>query len=171
MIEVKIANLIVDTKTNLPVITLQELGGSRILPIVIGLAEARAIAAALEDMTFPRPMTHDLFYNTLTSLGQKLVNVAITELRENTFYAVMELSSKQQKTQQLDCRPSDAIALAVRSQAPIYVSNKVFLKLDGHPSKTKPDPRPVIVPNTQNDESLKEFLENLQPEEFGKYKM
>jgi len=164
MIEMTVSELIVDTQSNTPIVVLREKGGSRILPIWIGIMEATAIAMELEDVRFPRPMTHDLMKNLLEHLNVVVDRVEVCDLRENTYYALIHLRSGDKKSA-VDARPSDAIALAIRTRSPIYVADKVLRK-SGQTEGFKP----VIVDPDDRDK-LAELLEELSPEDFGKYKM
>ena len=160
----KVFGLTIDPLTNSPIMILKDLDGDKTVPIWIGLLEATAIASELENIKFSRPMTHDLMKNLMDQLGVKLAKVEICDLRDNTFFAIMYLIL-QGKEISMDARPSDAIALALRTKAPIYVEEQVIQK-----SKT------VDLGNKeeiQSEEGKKwtEILEALSSEDFGKYKM
>jgi bifunctional DNase/RNase len=135
------------------------------LPIWIGLFEASAIATELEKISFSRPMTHDLINELLKSLEVNVMMIEINDLRDNTFFAMIHLLINGNKVA-VDSRPSDAIALALRANAPIYVHEKVIDK-----SRNIEFGKKVPGLETVNSEKLKDFLENLSPEDFGKYKM
>ena len=123
--EVRILQVTIDPDTASPVVLIEDLERSAVLPIVIGSGEAFAIATALDRVTLPRPMTHDLIRNILDETRTTVVKVVITELRDDTFYAVIVLKSKGREIA-VDSRPSDAIAVAVRTGAPIFVSTELF---------------------------------------------
>ncbi|MFN0088267.1 MAG: bifunctional nuclease family protein [Blastocatellia bacterium] len=123
--EVKIRSLLVDPTTNSPIVLLKELEGEAILPIWVGPFEANSIASEIEKTAPQRPMTHDLLRNVITQMGGVVRKVVVTELRENTFYAVIEVDNRGE-TVLLDSRPSDAIALALRVDCPIYIREEVF---------------------------------------------
>lgn len=124
--ETKIRALIVDPNSGTPVLILKDLDSDDMVPIWVGACEANAIAAALENNLPPRPMTHDLLRNLVTHLGLRVVRVVITALRENTYYANIELLDGKEELVTLDARPSDAIALALRAACPIMVSRQIF---------------------------------------------
>jgi hypothetical protein len=124
-LEVKIRGLLVDPTTNSPIVLLKELDGEGILPIWVGPYEANSIASEIEKLSPQRPMTHDLLKNVITQLGGVVQRVVVTELRENTFYAVIEIAIDGQLFL-IDSRPSDAIALALRTDSPIYIREEVF---------------------------------------------
>ncbi len=124
-LEVKIRGLLVDPTTNSPIVLLKELDGESILPIWVGPYEANSIASEIEKLAPQRPMTHDLLRNVITQMGGVVKRVIVTELRENTFYAVIEIAVDEQLFL-IDSRPSDAIALALRTDAPIFIREEVF---------------------------------------------
>ncbi len=161
---VSIHGLAMDPKNNSPVLLLKDDGAQRALPVWIGMFEANAIATCLAGMKSPRPMTHDLLYNTFTQAGYRVSKVVITELKDTTFFAVIYLSSNSGKIE-LDSRPSDAVALAVRSDAPIYVMEDVLDRSAVDMSTIEDQ-----TATSQKDEWL-EMLKNMDPEDFSKYKM
>ncbi len=120
LVEVKIGALIMDPNSNSPIVVLKGVDSDTILPIWVGAFEANAIALEIEKIVPQRPMTHDLIRNLITEIGFQVIRVIITDLRENTFYALIELTDQTGKTVTLDARPSDAIALALRSDCAIY---------------------------------------------------
>lgn len=126
IIEVKIGALIMDPNTNNPIVVLKGVESETILPIWVGAFEANAIALEIEKIAPQRPMTHDLLRNIIIELGLKINRVVINDLRENTFYALIELTTAENKIIALDSRPSDAIALALRLDCPIFVEQKVI---------------------------------------------
>jgi bifunctional DNase/RNase len=160
VIQVKVHGLSIDASNNSPIVVLKEQDGERILPIWIGLLEATAIASELENISFTRPMTHDLFVNLLQALGCTLLKVEIVDIRDSIFYASLHVNNDSNRVVRLDARPSDAIALALRAQAPIYVAAHVFgvekasMRVDG-----------------EGQEKWRDLLERMSPEDFGKYKM
>ena len=126
LVEVKIGALIMDPNSNSPIVVLKGVDSDTILPIWVGAFEANAIALEIEKIVPQRPMTHDLIRNLITQIGYKVVRVIITDLRENTFYALIELADENGKIVALDARPSDAIALALRSDCAIFAAQKVL---------------------------------------------
>lgn len=126
LVEVKIGALIMDPNTNNPIVVLKGVDSESILPIWVGAYEANAIALEIEKIVPQRPMTHDLLRNLITETGLKVLRVIINDLRDNTFYALIEMSDKKDKMTVLDARPSDAIALALRLDCAIYVEQKVI---------------------------------------------
>lgn len=136
LVEVKIGALIMDPNTNTPIVVLKGVDSDTILPIWVGAYEANAIALEIEKIVPQRPMTHDLLRNFIVETGYDLKRVTISELRDNTFYALIELIDNQHQTLILDARPSDAIALALRLDCPIFVE-KVVLDLSASSSKTE----------------------------------
>ena len=158
--EFKIKGLMMDPMTNSPIVILQELEKKTLLPIWVGIFEANAIALQIERIDTPRPMIHDLLKNILLHLDGYVEKVVVTALRENTFYASIHLYLNGE-TLTIDSRPSDAIALALRTDAPIYVTEDVINKSRNMTiEKDKLDPDDVT-----------EWLENLNPEDLGKYEM
>jgi hypothetical protein len=143
----------------MPIVILRDAENQRVLPIWVGPVEANAIALQIENIAPPRPMTHDLLRNVVADLGATLVRVIIADLRDNTFYAYLELH-RNGDVQLLDARPSDAIALAIRAKAPVFVDTKVLDQA-----------RSVDVSSEQADqERLQRWLESLDPDDLG-YKM
>jgi len=159
-IEMTIKGLMVDPVTNMPIIVLRDEAGDRMLPIWVGIFEANAIALQIENVATPRPMTHDLLRNVIEDLDGAVQKVVVSELKENTFFAVIHLDVRGDVVL-IDARPSDAIALALRTKAPIYVEEDVIdnaKALDGAPEKT-------------DNERLQKWLESLDSDDLGKYKM
>ncbi|MCX7822567.1 MAG: bifunctional nuclease family protein [Syntrophobacterales bacterium] len=165
MIEMTVSELVVDTQSNTPVVVLREKGGNRMLPIWIGIMEATAIAMELEEVRFPRPMTHDLMKNLLDHLNVRVSRVEVCDLRDNTYYALIHLRTGEWESA-VDARPSDAIALALRTKSPIYVADKVLKKSIQSDEAIK-----TVLVDPEDREKLAELLEELSPEDFGKYKM
>jgi len=125
-IEVKIRALMMDPNSGTPIIILKDVNSETMLPIWVGAYEANAIALEIEKIAPPRPMTHDLLRNLIVELGLKVDRVVVTSLRENTFYAVIEMTAENGDSMRLDSRPSDAIALALRADCPIFVDTEVI---------------------------------------------
>jgi bifunctional DNase/RNase len=159
-IEMKIRGLMVDPATNAPIVILKDVQGDTVLPIWVGLYEANAIALEVEKATTPRPMTHDLLKNLLQGLNATLQRVVVTELKNDTFYAVLWLEQDGEPVT-IDCRPSDALALALRADCPIYVDEDVL-----RVAKVIPNPT-----DQATQEELRRWLENLNDEDLGRYKM
>ena len=159
-IEMKVKGLVVDPISKMPIVVLEDAQGDRMLPIWIGVFEANAIALKIEDIPTPRPMTHDLIKNFLNEFNLEVKRVIVNDVRDNTFYAEIECINQGQLVA-IDSRPSDAIALALRLQAPIFVTEDVIQK--AHSLK--------FDDNLEDSEKLKKWLEGLKPEDFGKYKM
>jgi len=159
-IEMTIKGLMVDPITNMPIIILRDKAGDRVLPIWVGIFEANAIALQMENITTPRPMTHDLLRNVINDLKASVQKVVVSDLRENTFYALIYMTVNGD-TLAIDARPSDAIALALRTRAPIFVEEAV---IDSAKSID-------FTSEKADSERLQKWLESLDPEELGKYKM
>ena len=159
-IEMTVKGLTLDPLTNMPIVILKDMEEKRVLPIWIGLFEANAIALELEKITTPRPMTHDLMRDLINGLNATVTKIVVNDLKNSTFYAMIHLVMNGNQIE-VDSRPSDAIALALRSNAPIYVAAEVVNKS-----------RSIDVSRESEDaDQLKEWLENLKPEDFGKYQM
>ncbi|MGD2135067.1 MAG: bifunctional nuclease family protein [Gemmatimonadales bacterium] len=163
MIEVTVAHLGLDRATNTPVVILQEKDGERVLPIWIGPAEASAIAMELAGVKFSRPLTHDLVKQIVLGLGASLERVLISQVKENTYYAEMHLA-RDDHVIHVDARPSDSIAVALRLQAPIF-TQEGLLELTSVDTVEPMSPSPEGM----DPESLKSYLENMDPEDFGKF--
>jgi bifunctional DNase/RNase len=158
-VEMKIRGLVMDPSTNMPIVILKDLVSDAVLPIWVGLYEANAIALEIEKTTTPRPMTHDLARNLIDGLNASVEKIVVNELRNETFYAVIWLR-QDGETVTLDARPSDAIALALRCDCPIYVSEEVLRVAKIAPATTDTTP-----------EELRRWLEGLNDEDLGRYKM
>jgi bifunctional DNase/RNase len=157
MIEMSLAGVRIELPTNQPIVLLREAEGERFLPIWIGQAEAAAIALALQGVVTPRPMTHDLLKNILEEIAVQVESIVITELREGTFYAVINMQ-RNGAAYEISSRPSDAIALAVRLNCKIFASEEVLNEASN------------LIPSGADDEEVekfREFLENVNPEDFG----
>jgi uncharacterized protein len=160
MLKMEIKGLLMDPVSNMPVVILRDSADGIFLPIWVGIFEANAIAIEMERVTTPRPMTHDLLRNVLKELETKVERIVINDLRDNTFFARIHLS-RGAATWNIDSRPSDAIALALRSKADIFVEEEVLEK-----SRTLREEG-----EEQDPERLRKWLEEVNPEELGKYKM
>lgn len=159
-VEMKISGLIPDPMTNMPIVVLKDNASGIVLPIWVGAYEANAIALEIEKITTPRPMTHDLLKNLLIGLETTVRKVVVTELREDTFFAVIWLERDGQSIS-IDSRPSDALALALRMDCPIFVEDEVLKhsKLAGNLS------------DRASSDELRKWLENLGEDDLGRYKM
>jgi uncharacterized protein len=162
--EMKVSGLVMDPQTNTPIVILKDLQENRSLPIWIGLLEATSIATELEKIQFPRPMTHDLIKSFFKELNVTVERIEVCDLRNNTYYALIHLRDHD-RLSTIDARPSDAIAIALRMNAPIFVNEDVLTK-----SRTNEESaRPLFTKEHKDD--LADVLEKLDPEEFSKYKM
>jgi bifunctional DNase/RNase len=159
-IEMKIKGLVVDPISKMPIVVLEDPATDRILPIWIGVFEANAIALTIENVPTPRPMTHDLIKNVLVRLNIDVDRIVVTDVRNNTFYASIHCRHEGRELV-LDSRPSDAIALALRMNSPIYVKDEVVRRAHGL----------RLDDNLESSENLRKWLETLRPEDFGKYRM
>jgi uncharacterized protein len=159
-IEMKIRGLMMDPITNMPIVILKESSGSNVLPIWVGVYEANAIALEIEKVVTPRPMTHDLLKNVLVGLDTQVQKIVVTNIKDDTFYAVIWLE-RDGTLISIDSRPSDALALALRIDCPIFVEDEVLKS-----SKSQAGNQDRI-----NNEELKRWLENMNDEDLGKYKM
>ena len=161
-VEMKIRGLMMDPVSNMPIVLLKDVGSDAVLPIWVGVYEANAIALEIEKVSTPRPMTHDLIKNVLTGLDALVHKVVVTELKDETFYAVIWLEREGQVVS-IDSRPSDALALALRVDCPIFVEDEVLKS-----STSKQAASPVAAVNS---EELRKWLEDLGDDDLGKYKM
>lgn len=159
LVEMMVKGLALDPMSNMPIIILKDLEEKKALPIWVGIFEANAIALELEKINTPRPMTHDLIKNILEGLGVVVKRIVVNDLKDNTFYAILELMVNGNQIT-IDSRPSDAIAIALRVGAPIYVSDNVIQRA-----------KSVDIADEEESDKLKSWLENLKPEDFGKYNM
>jgi uncharacterized protein len=162
-VEMKVKGLALDPLSNLPIIILRDEDDKRSLPIWIGIYEANAIALELEKIETPRPMTHDLIKNILETIEARVLKVMVTDLKENTFYAVLHLQAGGTEYT-VDSRPSDAIALALRVGAPIYVEEDVVRK-----AKTLEIGKEGEPVKADDPDQLREWLQNIKPEDFEKF--
>jgi bifunctional DNase/RNase len=160
-IEVRIRGLMMDPSTNMPIVVLKDIGSDTVMPIWVGIFEANAIAIEIEKVSAPRPMTHDLTRNLMRNMNAQLEKIVITELRDDTFFAVLWIR-QDDELMTVDARPSDAIALALRADCPIFVSEQVMqsakLNMAG-------------PPEGPTAEELRGWLEGLNDEDLGRYKM
>ena len=160
-IEVKIRGLMMDPSTNMPIVVLKDVSSDAVMPIWVGIFEANAIAIEIEKLTPPRPMTHDLTRNLIHDLNTSLERVVITEIKDDTFHAVLWLRQGDE-TITVDSRPSDAIALALRADCPIYVAEHVMQTAKLNTAGPAEGP---------TAEQLRGWLEGLNDEDLGRYKM
>jgi uncharacterized protein len=160
LIEMTIKGLMVDPITNMPIVVLKDREGERVLPIWVGIFEANAIALQIENIATPRPMTHDLLRNIITDLDGQVDRVVVSDLKDNTFFAIIHLTVKGEAVV-VDARPSDAIALALRTRAPILVDETVI-----DSAKTVD-----FTSERADSDRLQKWLESLDPDDMGKYKM
>jgi uncharacterized protein len=159
-VEMKIRGLMMDPVSNMPIVILKDVGGNSILPIWVGVYEANAIALEIEKVTTPRPMTHDLIKSLLAGLSTGMKKVVVSELKDDTFYAVIWLE-RDGEIISVDSRPSDALALALRLDCPIYVDEAVL----------KSSKMASSVSDKVNQEEMRRWLEGLNDEDMGRYKM
>jgi bifunctional DNase/RNase len=163
-IPMAISGITVDPLTNSPIVILKAVEGDQTLPIWIGLLEATAIASELEGIKFSRPMTHDLFRNMMEMVEIKVLKIEVCDLKNNTYYALIHFSQGEREMT-IDARPSDALALSLRVNAPIFVSEKVIDKSSQIDLKAEPEDK------SEEGKKWQDILEKLNPEDFGKYKM
>ncbi|HEY4362573.1 MAG TPA: bifunctional nuclease family protein [Bryobacteraceae bacterium] len=159
-VEMKIRGLMMDPMTNNPIVVLKDVNGTAILPIWVGLYEAQAIALEIEKQVTPRPMTHDLIRNLLFGLEAGVKKIVVSDLRDDTFYAIIWLERGGELIS-VDSRPSDALAIALRLDCPIFVDESVL--------KSSRDT--AVVAEAGSNEELRKWLENLSDEDLGRYKM
>jgi uncharacterized protein len=160
-VEVRIRGLMMDPATNMPIVVLKDVASETVMPIWVGIFEANAIAVEIEKLAAPRPMTHDLTRNLIHHLNGSLEKIVITELKDDTFFAVLWMRQDNQLVT-VDARPSDAIALALRADCPIYVSEQVMQSAKLNTSGP---------PEGPTAEQLRGWLEGLNDEDMGRYKM
>src|SRR5579864_136177 len=159
-VEMKIRGLMMDPVTNMPIVVLKDIGSDTVLPIWVGVYEANAIALEIEKVTTPRPMTHDLIKSVLTGLNAQVHKVVVSELKEDTFYAVIWVEREGQVIS-IDSRPSDALALALRLDCPIFVDDEVL----------KSSKLASSINERVSSDELRKWLEGLNDEDLGRYKM
>jgi len=160
-LEMTIRGLLMDPVTNTPIVILKDVAGEAVLPIWVGVYEANAIALEMEKVNTPRPMTHDLIKNVLTGLDAMVHKVVVTDLKDDTFYAVIWLE-REGRVVSIDSRPSDALALALRVDCPIFVDDEVLK----NSKQAANNPVPAV-----SSEELRKWLEDLGDDDLGKYKM
>ena len=176
MIEVKVQSLGLDRTSNTPVVILQELDGTRVLPIWIGPGEASAIAMELAGMKFSRPLTHDLFASMIRGLGGMLMRVLITKVIENTYYAEL-IIQRGSEVISVDARPSDSIAIALRMEARIFTTEELLENTSIEIADGTTSPEDFVTETGEAEESsgglspdeLREHLKNMNPEDFGRF--
>lgn len=159
-VEMRIRGLLMDPVTNTPIVILKDADSDTVLPIWVGIYEANAIALEIEKVSTPRPMTHDLIKNVLTGLDARVHKVVVTELKDDTFYAVIWME-REGRIISVDSRPSDALALALRVDCPIYVDDEVL----------KNSKKAASISDPSTSEELRKWLEGLNDEDLGKYRM
>jgi len=159
-----ISGLTVDPLTNSPIVILKEIDGDKSLPIWIGLLEATAIASELEGIKFSRPMTHDLIDNLMKMVDVRVTKVEVCDLKDNTYYALIHFEQGD-KQLSIDARPSDALAISLRVKAPIFVAEEIINK------SREIDLKPEAEDKSEEGKKWQKILEELNPEDFGKYKM
>ena len=159
-LEVKVRGLMIDPVSQMPIIILKNDLGDQVLPIWVGIFEANAIAMELEKIVSPRPMTHDLLKNVIEELSGGMEKVVVTDLRDNTFYALIHIRGKDGAIT-VDARPSDAIALALRGGVPIHIEERVMVQSSAAGEDSA----------AEEAERLRRWLEKLDPEELGHYEM
>lgn len=159
-VEMKIRTLMMDPVTQMPIVILRDIAGDTILPIWVGVYEANAIALEIEKVSTPRPMTHDLIKTIVTGLDVTVQKVVVNELKDDTFYALIWME-KNGESVSVDARPSDALALALRLDCPIFVDDQVL----------KTSKMVTTASDKNNNEELRRWLEQLNDEDFGRYKM
>jgi bifunctional DNase/RNase len=160
----RIAGLTIDPSSNTPIIILKTEDDDRAIPIWIGLLEAASIASALQNVDYERPMTHDLFKNFSDYLQTEVTKIEVCDLRDNTFFALIHFANQSNEFT-MDARPSDAIAIALRFRAPIYIDDKVIAKSNSVEGDVE------VLDQSEEGRKWAEYLENLNPEDFGKYKV
>jgi hypothetical protein len=168
MIEVFVSGLAYDTLSNAPVVLLKELTGNRFLPIWIGPNEAGAIALELSGVTYKRPLTHDLMKSVLNGLDAVVQKVVVSSLKDNTFYAKFYIQASEHEIIEIDARPSDSIAMALKMKAPIYISEELDdSMIELSPNTGEPDDDVDDLPPFD----LKKRLRNINPEDFGDFNL
>jgi len=159
-VEMKIRGLMMDPVTNMPIVVLKDTQGSAVLPIWVGIHEANAIALEIEKVQTPRPMTHDLLRNVLLGLEVRVQKVVVNDLKDDTFYALIWVE-RNGEILSIDSRPSDALALALRVDCPIFVEDEVL----------KSSKISSVINEKTSSEELRKWLENLPEDDLGRYKM
>ena len=170
MLEMKVKGLTLDPLTNMPIVILKDTDEKKVLPIWVGIFEANAIALEMEQVSTPRPMTHDLLKNIIEGFQAQVARIVVNDLKDNTFYAVITINLNGSEVL-IDARPSDAIALALRVNAPIFVAEKVIEEAKSIEFTEQVASGEREGENMPESVDWKKWLENLKPEDFGKYKM
>lgn len=172
ILETRVHGLVFEPETQQHVVVLRELDGTRVLPIWIGPGEAMAIRRLVQGEAFPRPLTHDLFALVIEGLKARVTRVVITDLREGTFFATLFIE-REKDVLSVDARPSDSIAIALRTKAPILVNEELLQQPPEQGAETETPPEEPQAPPSEEDkaEQLRRFLEKLNPEDFGKFQM
>lgn len=173
MVEVVVSRLGMDPGSQAYVVVLQEKGGARLLPIWIGHTEAESIVMHIHNIKRPRPLTHDLCKNIIIGLGTVLRRIEITRVENNTYYGELHLE-RNGSVSRVDSRPSDAIAIALRCDAPMFASESLLMMPEDEEEEEKPTfstPAPSREETELSAEQLKEYLEHLRPEDFGKFNL
>ncbi len=164
-IKMVVAGLTVDPTSNSPIVVLKDDEGKYTLPIWIGILEASSIATQLESMELSRPMTHDLFISVLENIGARIAKIVISEIRDNTYFARIHFIDREGNEFDIDARPSDSIAMALRVQADIFVEEVVLERTEAL------DKRALQNAEKEMEDKWKDILENLDPDDLGKYRM
>ena len=159
MIEMKVMGIALDVRTNSPIVVLHDLDNRKALPIWIGSAEASAIIRCIEGLVVARPMTHDLATNIIEKTGYTLDRVEINDVEKETYYATLFLTKEGEETLEIDARPSDAIALAMRAEAPIFVTANVLMNGSVSTDSAK---------DAEEAQEFKDFIQNIKPSDFEK---
>lgn len=172
LVETRVHGLVFDQKSQQHVVVLRETDGERVLPIWIGPGEAMAIQRLLTEQAFPRPLTHDLIAMVVEGLHARVTRVTIAELREGTFYATLRIE-REGGVLSVDARPSDSIAIALRTRVPVFVNEELLQSPPGQEEGAQSPPEEPPAPTTDEDraEQLRRFLEKLNPEDFGKFQL
>jgi len=162
--KMNIAGIAMDPASNTPIILLKSDENDQVVPIWIGLLEATSIASAMKNIKFDRPMTHDLFKNFADRMEIRVTRIEVSDIKDNTYYAIIHFDSPE-GTFKMDARPSDAIAIALRYEAPVFVDDKVITKSQD----TAPDAE--LGDESEEGQKWADYLKNLSPDDFGKYKV
>jgi len=170
MLEMKVKGLTLDPLTNMPIVILKDTDEKKVLPIWVGIFEANAIALEMEQVSTPRPMTHDLLKNIIEGFQAQVARIVVNDLKDNTFYAVITINLNGSEVL-IDARPSDAIALALRVNAPIFVAEKVIEEAKSIEFTEQVVSGEREGENMPESDDWKKWLENLKPEDFGKYEI
>ena len=170
MVEVSVAKLGVDSASQSYVVILQERGGERLLPIWIGQPEAESIVMQMNNVKRERPLTHDLCKSLIVGMGATLQSVHITKVVKSTYYAELHIALNG-NTVHIDARPSDSIAIALRLSAPIFAEESLLTVMEQEEDEAVIPPEPPPTPEELNAEQLQKYLEQLRPEDFGKFNL